>query len=111
VLEQLNTVPAPPVRRVPAPELVAHLVAELVRRTGCSTSELVSNSKRPDVVRARQALCYVAVCHAALPIRHVAQCVRVHPTTVLRAVCLGAQALSELGCAAAELLPADLCQP
>jgi REP element-mobilizing transposase RayT len=110
VLDQLNTIPAPPARRAPAPEIIAHLVAELVRRTGCSTSELVSNSKRPDVVRARQALCYIAVCHAALPIRHVAQCVRIHPTTVLRSVRLGAHALSALGCAAAELLPADLRQ-
>ena len=36
--------------------------------TGLQLTELFSNSKRLRVVRARQTLCYLAICHAALPL-------------------------------------------
>ncbi len=105
VLDEINDGATPLPRRVGSPQLLAHVVNRLVRQTGCSRAELLSNGKRPDVVRARQALCFVAVRHGALPIAHVARYLGVHPTTVLRAVGVGYDALAQIGCTARDLLP------
>ncbi len=87
-----------------AGQLLHHLVEQLARLTGLQPAELRSNSKRPSIVQARRALCYLAVRHAALPARQVALHLGVRPYAVLRCAAGGEQALRKIGCRAAELL-------
>ena len=106
VLDELNGTQAPHAHDVDAAQFVDHVTRQLARRTGLQLRELCSNSKRPRVVQARQALCYLAICHAALPARQVALRLGLHPSTVLRNAAAGDQALDRLGCAPLDLLPA-----
>jgi len=104
VLAELNGAGAPDSPRIDAAAFVAHVVCELANRTGLQVAELRSNSKRPRIVQARQALCYLAVCHAALPARQIALQLGIQPYTVLRSAAGGEQALEQLGCTPGDLL-------
>jgi hypothetical protein len=104
VLDQLSNHPVLPHHRLGAEQIVDQLVARLAHTIGRSVAELSSSSKRPGVVQARQAICYLALCHAAVPARRVALRLGVHPTTVVRAAAGGKRALANLSLAPNDLL-------
>ena len=89
-----------------AGQFVHQVVDQLARLTGLQPAELRSNSKRHCIVKARQALSYLAVCHTTLPTRQVALHLGVAPYTILRCASAGEQALTDLGCTATEIMAA-----
>jgi len=88
------------------PSWYEQVIGQLAGKTGLQVAELSSHSKHRCVVQARRAVCYLAVCHAALPARQVALHLGVHPSTVLRSAAAGERALNQLGCTPSDLLPA-----
>lgn len=84
---------------------VDHMLVQIAARTGVPLPLLRSNCKRPDAVRARQALCYLAICHAAVPARQLGMLLGIHPSTALRNAAAGESVIAKLGLSSRQILP------
>jgi len=87
-----------------AADWINPLLRRLALHAGLELSELTTNTKRRCVVRVRQALCYLAVCHGGIPARQIGPVLGIDARTVLKAAAHGERALAQLGWSPSALL-------
>jgi REP element-mobilizing transposase RayT len=104
VLAALNGEPPRKPPPMHAGHIIDHVMEQLARRTGLAIPVVRSNSKRPCVVKVRRALCYLAICHAAIPASHVARHLGIDASTARRNAAVGERALMEFGYSPSDLL-------
>ena len=79
------------------------LVAAVSEKSGIQMAELTGGGRRRDLVRLRQAICYVAVRHIGLPATIVGRMLQVSNVSVLSGIEKGETVWTELGMSLADL--------
>ena len=86
VLKRLEQPESPHASSIDDGATFERLLARVARYYDVSGAEIASRTLRPDILRARALVCYLAVRHCGLTIAEVARGLRISPRSVGRAI-------------------------